>query len=163
LRNGKLHVDVSISQLLLEAVDQLKSLMSVARGDSQEAPDSQSLIFQMEEAISSTGHVEEVWDEDALRAQIAKMLAEQDAAEVGAVEHPPTARLAVRYRFRFVPGANLLRQGMDPSLPMNRFLDEVTVIDLKCDTSALPPLQNLDPEISYMSWDVEFETGKEPA
>lgn len=174
LRNGQAQVNSQISQLLLESLDQLKVLLAAARGEEMTAPDSGPLIFQIEEVIARTGYKEEVWDEDALRAEIALMLAVQEkeagsAAEARAVSSPavsstpvPTHSEAQRYKLRFIPGPDVLRQGADPALLLTRLAEAACEITVRCDETRLPSLDTFDPETCYLSWEADFRSEWEP-
>ena len=191
LRNGQAQVSTHIVQLLLDALDQLKALMGMARGDLDSAPDSEPLIFQIEEVIAQTGFQEESWDEDALRAEIALMLAAQEGSQEGSpapasensvspmqkssVSSAPSAMgskvspvigtrtaspssASRRYTLRFVPGPDVLRQGVDPLLLLTRLAEAADEITIHCDQSRLPSAADLDPETCYLSWEADFSS-----
>jgi two-component system chemotaxis sensor kinase CheA len=165
LRNGQAKVDRNITQLLLESLDQVKALLAAARGEAATAPDSDALIFQIEEIIAQTGYQEEIWDEDALRIEIARMVAEQEAASSTTTEARPAPGLAGShaYHLHFAPGADDLRRGADPAAPLKRLAEASSKIAVRCDLSRLPSLEALDPETCYLSWDVDFCSDWEPS
>ena len=164
LRNGQAPVNAQIAQLLLEALDQLKALLAVARGEANVAPASEPLIFQIEEVIARSGYQEEAWDEDALRVEIAQMLAAQEEnqaadsvlpAKSDAATVSPTAQA---YKLRFVPGPDVLRLGADPALLLTRLAEAACEISVRCDESRLPSLAAFDPETCYLGWDIDFRS-----
>ena len=158
LRNGQAQVNTQIAQLLLEALDQLKALLAVARGEESAAPDSDPLIFQIEEMIALTGYQEEVWDEDDLRAEIAQIVAAREGIPTALSVPLPAVSAARGYKLRFVPGPDVLRQGADPSLLLKRLAEAASEISVRCDASRLPPLETLDPETCYLGWEVDFRS-----
>ncbi len=134
LRNGKAQVDTQITHLLLESLDQLKALLAVARGAAAAAKASETLIFQIEEVIALTGYVEEEWDEDALRAEIAQMLVEQTGSASAPDEQPaavPDADAAPSTTFEefFAPTPA-------PTLAPTRAFDEIASDENAANVSA---------------------------
>ncbi len=136
LRNGQAHVSSELTQLLLESLDQLKSLLAVARGEAASAPNSDPLIARIDAAIA---------DSEGQKPTIASPPVEQVVPDE-----------VQRYVFRFVPNRDVLRQGSDPILMLRNLFEMVDEINVRCDTSNIPALTNFDPEACYVSWEVEF-------
>ena len=163
VRNGKVQVDASILQLLLASLDHLKDLLASARGESDSAPNSDTLSFQIEEAIANTGHVEESWNEAELREEIAQMLAAAEAEPATSKQSLPQPATVYKHEYKllFTPGPDVLRQGANLIVLFTRLHEAGEVIDKRCDTSKLPSLESLDPETSYLSWTVNFRSNWE--
>jgi two-component system chemotaxis sensor kinase CheA len=150
LRNGQIEVSRPLAQLLLESQDHLKALLDAARGVEASAPDSAPLIARIEAAIAGNG------------ATGAETLANADHAGVTA-ERGPHGAGRRRLRLDFAPGAHVLQKGSDPLRLVGQFLDQVTQISVSCDASRLPALAEMNPEICYLTWQIEFQTGNEVA
>jgi two-component system, chemotaxis family, sensor kinase CheA len=149
VRNGQIRVDGALSQLLLESLDQLKSLLAVARGEAASAPDSTPLIARLEAATA--GHT----------AYAVPAAAEQTGSS------PETSSddgqwgvfaLPRMFHLRFVPGPDVPRQGIDPAHLLAQLERAGEVLSITCDPSRLPALTELDPEASYLGWEVELRS-----
>jgi two-component system chemotaxis sensor kinase CheA len=75
---------------------------------------------------------------------------------------PETAGAAKSYHVRFRPNLNLLAAGTDPRLLLDelRALGDCTV---RADVSALPTLEQIQPDSCYLRWDIALTTDKSPA
>lgn len=62
-----------------------------------------------------------------------------------------------RYRIRFAPHERLFATGNDPLLLL-RELGRLGVMDVRCDLSTLPPLAEMNPEHSYLRWEISLAT-----
>jgi two-component system chemotaxis sensor kinase CheA len=58
------------------------------------------------------------------------------------------------YEVRFTPPADVLRRGIDPLTLLRKLTACGEVLRITPDLRALPPLADLDPERSYLAWDV---------
>ncbi len=138
LRNGQAKVSGELTQLLLESLDQLKSLLAVARGEAASAPNSEPLIARIDAAIA---------DSEGQKPTIAAVAAE-----------PEIANEVQRYVFRFVPNRDVMRQGSDPILMLRNLFEMVEEVQVRCNRSNIPLLNDLDPEACYVSWEMEFNS-----
>jgi two-component system chemotaxis sensor kinase CheA len=145
LRNGQIRVDGTLTQLLLESLDQLKALLALARGEATGAPNSEALTARIEGAIarSDAGGAGNVFQ------PVSGPPAEQKPAATAEIE-------TKQYLLRFGPGNDVLRHGIDPALLLSRLMDRVEIYSVHCDLAGLPTLEALDPETCYLSWEVKF-------
>ncbi len=154
LRNGKLKVDHAIAELLLLSLDQLKVLLAVARGEAAEAPDAAPLIHQLEEMIASSGRVEEEWNEEELHREVDQMVAEREGR---LLPQPPAATSAL-YRVEYEPDADVMQRGMNPQLFFLLLTEAGTAETIHCDLSKLPVLEEIEPELAYVRWEIRLRS-----
>jgi two-component system chemotaxis sensor kinase CheA len=62
------------------------------------------------------------------------------------------------YRIRFVPDRELFLQGSEPLLLLRELAELGEITETQVDTSALPPLAEMNPEICYLSWTLLLQT-----
>lgn len=145
LREGKASVTQSMIDTLLASVDVLKQLVDAASAG--QTPDEQTgseIVKELEAFIEAciSGSPAKSGDSDSGKKQQA-----DDAGEV------------CIYDVSFIPHENLFMTGNEPVLILKELasLGEATVTP---DTSKLPPLEQLDPELCYLSWTIALETEK---
>jgi two-component system chemotaxis sensor kinase CheA len=144
LRSKRMQVSASLSDLLLRSVDVLREMLRAQQGkqpiDAQRVAD---LQFDLELAVVQ---------------KAATPSAPAPAATAAAA--PAPAAMAARgtlYQISFRPFLHLLARGNDP-LRMFRELRELGELQVTADSSALPPLEELDPENCYLTWMLRLRT-----
>lgn len=150
VRNGHIRVDSALSQLLLESMDQMKSLLAVARGEATSAPASAPLVTRIERATA--GHTIEPTYPASTGGLEASTVVPDDTEAWGVFALPST------YHLRFFPGADVLRQGTDPAHLLSQLNQAGEILSLSCDTSRLATLEELDPEACYLGWEMELRS-----
>ncbi len=145
LRTGAAHADAMIIQLLLESLDQLKALLAVARGEREDARSSEPLINRITAAIAAC--------DGTLAGTPNSATGEGEAWGLFEPQAQPTG-----FHLHFRPGEKTLRQGSDPLLLMAEVCDLGATSGLRCDTSLLPSLAELDPEGCWLAWELDIET-----
>ena len=143
LRNEKMPVTPHVIDVLLRALDGLKSLLDAAQGG--EAAD--------ETAI----HVLEGELEACQKGAIAPAH-EGSLAETGPQGSPPQAATWRRVQIDWSALPELFQRGMDPAQIFKELHELGMVKVLHVRTDGLPALDALDPERCYLSWKVELET-----
>ena len=83
----------------------------------------------------------------------------RSAAAPGPQAREAAPAAATGYRVRFTLPANALLTGTNPLALLQEML-ELGEGRVRCDTSALPPLDGCDPERLHLSWEVELVTGQ---
>ena len=153
VRNGQIGVDAALTRLLLEAVDQLKSLLAVARGEASSAPDSAPLTARVEAAIAGNS-----------TAAPAPVPAPEAPSVPDMVEGEEFGFFSTirRFQFTFAPGHDVMKQGADPILLLQKLADACEILSVECDLSPVPALAELDPETCYLRWNIELRTDQEP-
>ncbi|HEY3730294.1 MAG TPA: chemotaxis protein CheA [Steroidobacteraceae bacterium] len=142
LRGKRMQVSTALSDLLLRSVDVLREMLRAQQGkqpiDAQRVAD---LQFDLEFAVMQKG-------------------AAPNAAAAAAAPATAAAAECARgtlYQISFRPFLHLLARGNDP-LRMFRELRELGDLQVTADTSALPPLEELDPENCYLTWMLRLRT-----
>jgi two-component system chemotaxis sensor kinase CheA len=136
LRDGRLSFSREIGDLLLESNDVLRDLMIAARDGTPPARDADAVSTRL------AGFADATPSESAPRPT-------ETAASNGA---------PARHRVVFTPGADLLRQGMDPLLLLRELAELADVIRVEQQLESLPSLAAMDPETCYLGWALELVT-----
>lgn len=133
LREGRLQANPALVDLSLRARDRMLALLEQG-GDQDGSEESRSLI-----AALST-------------------LTEGAVAAPGV--SPASTRVPVkRWMIRFRPEPSALRNGMRPDLLIAE-LAAMGELSMQLDTSAVPPLEQLDPSESYLAWTISLATAQ---
>ncbi|GJL53239.1 MAG: chemotaxis protein CheA [Nitrospirales bacterium] len=145
LRNSQMLVTKNIIDLLLQALDGLKTLLDVA-------------------------HSGDAYDEAGIRVIEEKLVACCEAAPVdgpsspaetplapAAESGPPTSRIVTIF---WKPLVELFQRGLDPAQIFRELEGFGVLKELRVDAGALPPLSDLDAECCYLAWTVLLETDK---
>ncbi|MGH8231480.1 MAG: chemotaxis protein CheW, partial [Steroidobacteraceae bacterium] len=139
LRGKRMQVSTALSDMLLRSVDVLREMLRAQQGkqpiDAQRVAD---LQFDLELAV------------------VQKAAAPGVAAAPAAPAPAETAR-GTLYQISFRPFLHLLARGNDP-LRMFRELRELGDLQVSADSSALPALEELDPENCYLTWMLRLRT-----
>ena len=137
MRDGRRQVTAEASNALLRSVDVLREMLTAtSEGDDHD----------IERADLQQKELEEI-----LRGETA--VATED--EAAATDQDNTAVQALGWHIVFRPLSHMLRTGNDP-LRIIRELEELGELDVECDISALPPLDEFEPEDSYLSWNLHL-------
>ena len=147
VRSGRLQIDRTLIDLSLDARDLMAAFLE-ERGD---GPDAEALL--------------ESPKTKALIALIQELCGVTDGTADGTPASGTEAgqgqelREARRYNIRFRPDTGALRNGMRPDLLLDE-LCEMGTSSLRIDAGDLPPLEDLDPAVAYLSWSVVLETDR---
>jgi two-component system, chemotaxis family, sensor kinase CheA len=137
MRNGKRDVTAESTNLLLETVDVLREMLTAV----------QQKIDTDDQRIAET------------RQKLEAMLAGgESASPINSVETDSTVELnlstqtnIIGWKINFRPHQHLLQTGNDP-VRMLRELETLGELTVVVDDSKLPPFSDLEPEDSYLSW-----------
>jgi two-component system, chemotaxis family, sensor kinase CheA len=139
LRANRLAVSAAISDLLLKSVDVMRELLRAVQGqrpiDAQRMAD---LQFDLELAILN---------------RAGGSAARQPPAAAEAVA--PAAVPERSWSIVFHPSAQFFTRGNDP-LRMLRELSALGRLEVSADLQLLPPVQRLDPQLSYLAWTIRL-------
>ena len=146
LRNSELSVTVPITDVLLRSTDCLKQLIEAARGGP--APDPEMLQGLEQELASSAG---------------GQQAAPQSSSSSTTHAHPvaQSGPALNRYQITWTAPGWLFQRGLDPVRMIGELEDLGTIVSRTLDTSHLPPMSQLDPEVCYLGWVIELTTVKE--
>ena len=140
VRNGKLEVDKALIDLTLQARDHILTLLH-----EPEVVDEQQGL----------GIIERM----KILSQAAEGTDQEPRDEATPEEAAPGVGDLVCYRIRFQPNQNIFLSGTNPLLLLDELkgLGECTIV---ADTSAIPALEEINPELCYTSWDIVLTTVK---
>ncbi|MFN4156263.1 MAG: chemotaxis protein CheA [Paracoccaceae bacterium] len=146
VREGRLQIDGRLIDVSLRARDHMTALLACG-GDSPEA-------LRLETSEEAT----------RLLTTLAAIMgggAQARAADQAPAKAPVPLRNQTKRRWsiRFHPDAAALRNGMRPDL----LIAEIAALgraEVRLDASELPALADLDPEQSYLSWDIDLATAQ---
>ncbi|MEE4119677.1 MAG: chemotaxis protein CheA [Paracoccaceae bacterium] len=147
VRAGELTVGRDLVNLSLEARDLLGGFLAL-EGDAEAS----EALLQSEQTQRIVGRIQAVTGAGGAAGEHGA--ARPDAAGRAMPAHCGGPR---RYRIRFRPLPDALRNGMRPDLLM-RELEELGTVALAVDAGALPPLDALDPADAHLTWLAELET-----
>lgn len=131
MRSGAVEPSGPRIGLLLTSLDTLRRLLDAARTGTGEPA-------EMESTAQSLYAAQQAGDRHA------------DPPAPAEVQDRPAAR----WRVRFCPPAEILRQGMDPVLVLRDLRRLGEVLSVEADLSRLPALASLEPDLCYLAWTV---------
>src|ERR1700728_798434 len=158
LRGQRMKVSAALSDLLLRSVDVMREMLRAQQGKQQvDAQRVADLQFDLELAVVQKGAAPAA----AAAAPAAAPAVAPVAAPMAAVNSAaPAGGEAVRgtlYQISFRPYLHLLARGNDP-LRMFRELRELGDLQVTANVSALPAMEEFDPENCYLSWQLRLRT-----
>jgi two-component system chemotaxis sensor kinase CheA len=142
LRSSQMVVTVAITDLLLQSLDCLKTLIDCARTGA--APD--------EAHVAALGGRLEACQGTPAPGQATAVPAADERSL------PPGTH---RFTITWAPPRYLFQRGLDPAQFLKELAGLGTVTHLALDAGRLPVLTELDPEQCYLGWTLELETGKD--
>ena len=177
LRSGKIEQSSGLVAALLRAADLLADLVETARGGAEAEDDRTSamaaelkvLIEGGESAASMSAPAagEPAGEPDApfsFQPLVAPSLGEADAPftplAVLPLDGPGGDAACVAWSIAFRPRASLFHNGNEPALIL-RELERLGPATITLDASSVPPLASLDPESSWLSWEILLTTSCE--
>ncbi|MDO8271528.1 MAG: chemotaxis protein CheA [Gammaproteobacteria bacterium] len=146
-RAGRRAVTTEMIALLLESVDCIHAMLEAARdGSPVDAARIATIGAAIEASLRTVDHVmldSKTVDSKVLDTQLPEAAANSHAAAQG-----PHG-----WRIVFIPEQDVMRSGNDP-LRLIAALRELGVLQVACNTSALPPFEDLNAEDCYLSWEM---------
>jgi two-component system chemotaxis sensor kinase CheA len=159
IRGEKLAPSAAVLKTMLRSADVLADLVKAARTD--EPVDETRMESLIDELKRLADQSREQSGDDVARAE-AEPLDFQPVTlsiddEPAAV--PPAGAI---YTIKLTPWPDLYRKGNE-TVRLLRELARLGDVSVSCETRALPPLDQLDPEGAYLSWRVELATTQDVA
>ncbi|MES2393471.1 MAG: chemotaxis protein CheA [Acidobacteriota bacterium] len=137
VRNSRLEVSSRLIELALSALDQMKSMLE-SGGPAQDQPACEAILAHLRDLTGLHSPTQ------PLPLPIASPSIPEPSGEA-------------EWRILFAPGPDLLRNGSDP-IALLRELAGLGTLTVTADTTAIPPLADLDPERCYISWQLHLAT-----
>lgn len=147
MRTGGLRASAVIVNLLLKSVDTLRELLAAAQGGHPPSADAQRTHSEVLSELAAVDAAVAIADSSAC----VRDGATDAAADVSA---PPTP---VTYRIEFAPAPHLLTTGNDP-LRLLQVLARMGALEIRADIDALPELDAMQAETSYLRWELMLTT-----
>ncbi|MCP8937823.1 chemotaxis protein CheA [Alsobacter sp. SYSU M60028] len=148
LRSGRVSVHAAPIDVLLQAGDVLTNLVQASR-DGATLPIDSGLLEALEAFCGGT-------PKQAVPAEFA---IEPEPAPAEEAAPPAPSRRPVTVRI--TPDADLFRRAIDPRVVFEA-LAGFGALELTCDTSAIPPLDSLDPLTCHLAWTAVVNTDATP-
>lgn len=142
LRSGQRATDDALKQLLLQASDRLGEVVAATkRGEAAGVPVAD--IVTRLEAVLEGGH-------------------EEPGAAAAAAHAAATAAASAEriVRVLFEPEREFFRQGQDLFLLLDELATLGEIAEVRCLSSALPALAEMDPETCYLGWEIRVRTSR---
>lgn len=134
MRDGRREITQPDIEILLESVDCIRILI-----------EAEKLENTCEDTkISETSNLLEATlkDKDSLENEVL------EASTISSLSAP-------QWQITFVPEQHLVQTGNDPIFLFNA-LEDLGEVNIRCNTSALPPLDDLEPEDLHLSWVIDL-------
>jgi two-component system chemotaxis sensor kinase CheA len=146
VRNGRLQISAELIDLTLSALDQIRAMLEEGM-DSAAVADPAVCAEILAQVRHLTGKPE-------------KPLANEKTASPTNNSEAEAAKAAGPVRewsIHFAPGADFMLNGANPLLLLHE-LKQLGGLAVKASLAALPPLEELDPERCYVSWEMVLAT-----
>ncbi len=154
LRNGLFDATPELVELLLASIDVIDGLLANAKDNQPipvEAEQVYNQLLQFNDLPADTKHATpSVADSASPSKSASGDPSENDATAV--------ASTTKRYRIEFAPSRDCFEYGTDPLLILKDLVSMGTVRRFDVDQSAIPALDQIDPEKCYLAWTLELET-----
>lgn len=154
MRSGGLAPDADVMKLMLRAADVLADLVSWSREGVDIDSASHAAISGELEALLADGADGDGEDDDVDIDFAPIVMAFDD------LETAPTVETRGRFVISFRPHAALFTKANEP-LALLRELRSLGELELDCDVSAVPGLDEFDPAASYLAWTARLATEAE--
>jgi len=147
MREGKREASPDIVNILLESVDEMRSLMTAYQNG--EEPDVEEMQV-LQQKLEKVCGMEPSPSNNASKESDG---ASSDDASDDASDKADERRLG--WHIEFTPHDDLLTTGNDPSLLLSELRD-LGELTLKMDDSDLPTFSNMNPEQCYLKWSMDL-------
>ena len=141
MREGKREADQNVVNVLLESVDEMRTLMTAYQNDEEPDVDQMQILQQKLEKVSG------MENSAAATASVDKTTDDTDSSDA------EDRRLG--WHIEFAPHDDLLTTGNDPTLLLEE-LAELGELKLSMDDSKLPSFAAMNPEVCYLKWSIEL-------
>jgi len=168
VRAGRLQVETEALKVFFQAADHLSDLVRISR-DNDPLPDEETevLLKALDAFLGDTGPVSGTAEED-IEFQPMGLSLDLDLPVDGTADLPDLDALppldlgpvTTTYEITFAPQADLFDTGNEPATLL-RNLQQLGTAKVTCDSSRLPPLDQLRPDVPHLSWTVILQTDVE--
>jgi two-component system chemotaxis sensor kinase CheA len=154
VRNGRLQVSSELIDLTLSALDQIRAMLEEGTEGAAEADPAACT-----EILVKVRHLTGKPEKKVAEKKTASSAMEAAANPSAGSESSPkdSSEPAREWSIRFVPGAEFMQNGANPLLLLHE-LKGLGGLAVRASMAALPPLEELDPERCYISWEMVLST-----
>ncbi len=166
VRSGAINADRNAISVFFQSSDILADLVRSARDETAtDEGRTQSVLKELETILGHDSN--EVIEEEIDDFQPMALVMDLDldsgadkALDVPEQSTPDTPAFEDGYTISFIPNSSLYVSGNEP-LHLLRLLHELGQLNVICDTSAIPPLADIDVEKSYLSWTIQLTSDED--
>jgi two-component system chemotaxis sensor kinase CheA len=149
VRNGRLQIGSELIDLTLSALDQIRAMLEEGTPGAVEADPSACA-----EILAKVRHLTGKPEPQRPKKMAAKKMA---GVEIDCARAAGEVR---DWEIRFAPGPEFMLSGANPLLQLSE-LRQLGQLSVTANVAAVPPLDELDPERCYVSWDMVLGTTAE--
>lgn len=154
MRDGRRAVTTDGVDLLLKSVDILRGMVNAARDETENDQASVDDIKSKLEAMLE-GTTAETSQESSIETGAVEIINETTSADQS--NKPlPTDKNIPHWKIYFRPHAEMLKSGNEPGRIFSE-LQNLGELLVKVDTSGIPALDEIDPTLSYLAWELELK------
>lgn len=140
IRKGELAATPEIIDLTLKAKDSIRELI-LNRDNKSESEIRENILSRLLELTGRQHQPDKQADE---------AVCEEPPVETTELKH---------YRIRFTPDKEIILRGVLPA-PLFRELEQYGTMSIQASVDAVPYIDKINPEHSYLSWTIDIETGR---
>ena len=168
VRAGRMHIDADTLKLFFKAADHLADLVRISREDGPLPDDvTTNLVSQLDTLLGSEAGQEPHVEAEIEFQPMGLSLDLDLGTDIDLTPLDDSADLSnpigtPGYTIHFTPTAELFETGNEPLLLL-RNLSSLGKAHISPDLTKIPVLENLAPEVPYISWTVQLETEADTA
>lgn len=168
VRAGRLQVETEALKVFFQAADHLSDLVRISR-DNDPLPDEETevLLTALDAFLDDVGPAASAADEVIEFQPMGVSLdlglpgdGVADLPDLGALPPLDFGSTQTTYEITFAPQADLFDTGNEPATLL-RNLQQLGTAKVRCDSSRLPPIDQLRPDVPHLSWTVTLQTDVE--
>jgi len=166
LREGQATITSEMIDALLQAQDVIAEMLEAANRGDETLPDGVEQIVTTLRLLRGEAGELEIGGEGETRGQGERERggSTEEAGSRGAEMPPPTAYClpptSIVYEIAFRLAQSAFFQGLDPLMFLRSLIGMGTLSKVTADLSALPPLEEMDPESCYLGFTLWLETAE---
>ncbi len=145
LRDGKIATSSELVELLLSSIDVLEGLIANSR-DGAAIPEQLDAVFAQLQLVNNEGSVAS----PPTKSQDSSSASNQLNASAGQQQ----------YHIEFHPSRQFFRFGQDAILLLRELSEMGTCQNVKLTATDLPAIQDIDPEVCYVGWQLDIATAQ---
>lgn len=155
MRNDEHVVTQSIIDLLLRSVDVLRMMLSALQeGNAQDSNEISACLVELRGILKT--QLQEVPIEDGMTTKTVTTTATASETNISFETSDIQQHSPKLWHITFKPYPHLLQTGNEP-INLFRELSNLGELQVTVDVSQIPPLAELDPQVCYLSWQLQLQ------